>query len=255
MITLLTLMYTQVPRFLKLYLTEESYFSGWIDVYKLDLQYVWYSTQWVRGLDILKFHLFVLHNTDTISFTLFSSRFLRYNCLFRLHVLLDWSTLSLSGNKTHTQGDGRKLMGVWLRDKTISWKTHRRILETDEGIFPWEDRLQKLGKHADGIFGLCKRRLEMGLKLLVGTPSHGTTGHLQSSVRRPQDPSTTGVHNVCFQQVQDDMSKAWICLEGDRDLAGKIRVRALYSTHSWYPTGVVSAEDTTEIWESATAGL
>jgi hypothetical protein len=33
----------------------------------------------VRGLDILKLQLFVLHNTDTISFPLFSSRFLRYN--------------------------------------------------------------------------------------------------------------------------------------------------------------------------------
>jgi hypothetical protein len=33
----------------------------------------------VRGLDILKLQLFVLHNTDTISFPLFSTRFLRYN--------------------------------------------------------------------------------------------------------------------------------------------------------------------------------
>ena len=31
----------------------------------------------MRGLDILKLQLFVLHNTDTISFPLFSSRFLR----------------------------------------------------------------------------------------------------------------------------------------------------------------------------------
>jgi len=33
----------------------------------------------VRGLDILKLQLFVLHNTDTISFPLFTSRILRYN--------------------------------------------------------------------------------------------------------------------------------------------------------------------------------
>jgi hypothetical protein len=32
----------------------------------------------VRGLDILRLQLFVLHKTDTISFPLFSSRFLRY---------------------------------------------------------------------------------------------------------------------------------------------------------------------------------
>jgi hypothetical protein len=33
----------------------------------------------VRDLDILKIHLFVLHNTDTISSPLFRSRFVRYN--------------------------------------------------------------------------------------------------------------------------------------------------------------------------------
>ena len=36
----------------------------------------------MRGLDILKLHLFVLHNTSTISFPLFISRFLRYNKQF-----------------------------------------------------------------------------------------------------------------------------------------------------------------------------
>ena len=35
MITLLTLMYTQVPRFLQLYLKEVYDFFGGIDVYKL----------------------------------------------------------------------------------------------------------------------------------------------------------------------------------------------------------------------------
>ena len=33
----------------------------------------------MRGLDILKIQLFVLHNTDTVSETLSRSRFLRYN--------------------------------------------------------------------------------------------------------------------------------------------------------------------------------
>ena len=37
------------------------------------------QTQCVRNLDILKFHLFVLHDTDTFSFPLSNSRFLRYN--------------------------------------------------------------------------------------------------------------------------------------------------------------------------------
>jgi hypothetical protein len=33
----------------------------------------------VRDLDFFKVHLFVLHNTDTVSFPLSNSRFLRYN--------------------------------------------------------------------------------------------------------------------------------------------------------------------------------
>ncbi len=42
---------------------------------------VWCSTKCVRVFDILKLHLFVLHNTDTITFPLLISRFLRYNKL------------------------------------------------------------------------------------------------------------------------------------------------------------------------------
>ena len=48
---------------------------------------------------------------------------------------------------------------------------------------------------------------EVVLKLLGGKLAHGTTGNIQSSVQRLQTPVVTGVHNVCFQQVQDDMSK------------------------------------------------
>jgi hypothetical protein len=48
----------------------------------------------------------------------------------------------------------------------------------------------------------------MTLKLLDGRPGRGTTGHLQISVCRLQDPAATGSHNACFQQVQDGISKA-----------------------------------------------
>jgi hypothetical protein len=48
----------------------------------------------------------------------------------------------------------------------------------------------------------------MGLGLLGGKPARGTTGHLQSSVCRLQTPAATAAHNQCFQQVQEDMSKA-----------------------------------------------
>ena len=80
------------------------------------------------------------------------------------------------------QGEGRKTVVDWLRDKTISWKAQRRFLQTNEGVFPYEDRLQKWGKHPDGICELCKRCREMGLKLLDGRPARDNTGHLQNSV-------------------------------------------------------------------------
>ncbi len=106
------------------------------------------------------------------------------------------------------EGEVRKAMGDWLRDKTISWKARRRLLQTNAGTFPCEGRLQKWGKHPDGICGLCKHSREMGLKMLGDRPAHDTTGHLQSSVCRLQAPVATGAHNTCFQLVQDDMSKA-----------------------------------------------
>ena len=76
------------------------------------------------------------------------------------------------------EGEVRKAMDDWLRDKTVSWKAHRRLLQTNVVTFPSEDRLQKWGKHPDGIFGLCKRSREMVLELLGGRPARVTTGHL-----------------------------------------------------------------------------
>ena len=81
------------------------------------------------------------------------------------------------------EGEDRKVMVDWLRDKMISWKARRRLLQTNAGTFPCEGRLQKWGKHPDGTCGLCKRNREMGLKLLGVRPARG---HLQSSVCRLQ---------------------------------------------------------------------
>ena len=49
------------------------------------------------------------------------------------------------------QKEGRKALGDWLRDQTISWKARRRLLQTNAGTFPCEARLKKRGKHPDGI--------------------------------------------------------------------------------------------------------
>jgi hypothetical protein len=48
-------------------------------------------------------------------------------------------------------GEGRKTVGDWLRDKTTPWKARRRLLQTNAGVFPCESRLQKWVKYADGI--------------------------------------------------------------------------------------------------------
>ncbi len=53
------------------------------------------------------------------------------------------------------EGEGRKAMGDWLRDKTVSWKARRRLLQTNTVTSPCEGRLQKWGTHPDGIYGTC----------------------------------------------------------------------------------------------------
>ncbi len=41
------------------------------------------------------------------------------------------------------EGEGRKTVGDWIRDKTISWKVWRSLLQTNTGVSPSETRLQK----------------------------------------------------------------------------------------------------------------
>jgi hypothetical protein len=93
----------------------------------------------------------------------------------------------------------------------------------------------------------------MGLQLLGGTPARGTPGHLQSSVCRLQAPAATGVHNACFQQVQDDTSKArslnrdWeFVLKGTEISLGKFVTEYFKHSHL-IQTVVVSTEDTDKI--------
>ncbi len=149
------------------------------------------------------------------------------------------------------EGEGRKSVGDRLRDKTVSWKARRRLLQTNTGVFPCEDRLQRWGKHPDGICELCKRCRELGLKLLGGRPVRGTTGHLQRSVCLLQVPVVTGVHNVCFQRVQDDMYKVrtvcrdWEFVSKGTEIAlGKFVSEYFTPLTLDFRTGMVSTEDT-----------
>jgi hypothetical protein len=154
------------------------------------------------------------------------------------------------------EGEGRKAVGDWIRDKTISWKTRRRLLQTNTGVFPCEARLQKWDKHPDGICELCKRYREMGLKLLGGRPARGTTGHLQISVCRLQAPVATGAHNECFQRVQDDMNKTRsVCRDWEFVSKGTETSLGKFMSEYFTPltldsrSGVVSTKDTDEIWK------
>ena len=157
------------------------------------------------------------------------------------------------------EGEGRKAMGDWLHDKLIPWKARRRLLQTNSGTFPCESRLQKWGKHSDGICGLCKRCREMGLGLLGGKPARGTTGHLQSSACRLQAPAATGAHNQCFQQVQEDMSKArstckdWdFVSKGTEISVGRFLIEYFTPvTLGEQHQGALSDEDVAEVWLAA----
>jgi hypothetical protein len=157
------------------------------------------------------------------------------------------------------EGEGRKAMGDWLHDKLIPWKTRRRLLQTNSGTFPCESRLQKWGKHSDGICGLCKRCREMDLGLLGGKPARVTTGHLQNSVCRLQTPAVTGAHNQCFQQVQEDMNKAHsTCKDWDFVSKGTEISVGRFLIEYFTPVtlgeqhqGVLSDEDVVEVWLAA----
>ena len=127
---------------------------------------------------------------------------------------------------------------------------------TNSRAFPCESRLQKWGKHPDGIYGPFKRCREMGLGLLGGKPARGTTGHLQSSVCRLQAPAATGAHNTCLQQqVQKDMRKARsVCKEWDFVSKGtEISVGRFLSEYFTPLSWGSYFSDEAEVWVAAKA--
>ena len=78
-----------------------------------------------------------------------------------------------------------------------------------------------------------------------------TTGNLQSSVCRLEDPVATVDHNVCFQEVQDDMnktrsvSKEWEFVSKGTEISlGKFVLGHFTPLTLDIQTGVVSVEDT-----------
>ena len=84
--------------------------------------------------------------------------------------------------------------------------------------------------------------------------------HRASAEQRvsPQAPAATGAHNTCFQRVQDDMSKAksvgrdWEFVSKGTEISlGKFVSEYFTPLTLGLQTGVVSTEDTDEIWGAA----
>ena len=78
------------------------------------------------------------------------------------------------------------------------------------------------------------------------------------SVCRLQAPADTGAHNACFQRVQDDMSKARsVCRDWEFVSKGTEISLGKFVSEYFTPltldsrSGVVSTEDTDEIWKTA----
>jgi hypothetical protein len=91
-------------------------------------------------------------------------------------------TSTWTGDFLTREGEGHKTMGEWLRDKTISWKTHRRFLQTNAGTFPCESRLQKNGVTIQIIYAACASVVgRWTLSFLVTDPPEVPPAH---SVRR-----------------------------------------------------------------------
>jgi hypothetical protein len=160
------------------------------------------------------------------------------------------------------EGEGRKSVGDWLRDKTISWKARRRLLQTNAGVFPCKARLQKWGKqHAEGIFQLCNGAERWALSYwgedpLGAPPGICRAACVASKLQRLQGP-TMRVFNGCKIRVQDDMSKARsVCRDWDFVSKGTEISLGKFVSEYFTPltldtqSSVVSIEDTDEIWKA-----
>jgi hypothetical protein len=99
------------------------------------------------------------------------------------------------------EGEGRKAVGDCLRDKTISWKARRRLLQTNAGVFPCEARLTRPRHH------------RVSAEQCVPPPS-------PSGNRGPQRMLPTGTRR--YEQGSLGEQGLEICFRRNRDLAGEI---------------------------------
>jgi hypothetical protein len=102
------------------------------------------------------------------------------------------------------EDEGRKAVGDWLQDKLIPWKASRRLLRQTQEPFRASHASRNGARTRMGYVAF----LSDAERFLGENPARDNIGHLQSSVCRLQAPAATGSHDQCFQQVQEDMSKA-----------------------------------------------
>ena len=101
------------------------------------------------------------------------------------------------------RGESRECMGKWLRNKGVSWKARRRLLQANSNSFPCGTVLHRWKKRPNSACEICQQ--------LKG-PSGGATepeslGHIQSAYCLGQVDTARAAHNRCFEQLQHDLNK------------------------------------------------
>ena len=158
------------------------------------------------------------------------------------------------------EGEGRKTVGDWLRDKTISLKTRRRLLQTNADVFHVRE---ENGTNIQMGSANCAGAVESwSSNCWTEDPpvEHWASGHHWASAElcvTPPSSSGNRAHNAFFQLVQDDMNKArsvnknWEFVSKGTEISlGKFVSEYFTPLTIDSRSGVVSTEDIDEIWKA-----
>ena len=139
-----------------------------------------------------------------------------------------------------------------------SWKARRRFLQTRSEKFPCEVRLQS-GVSTRMEYSVYANGAERcPLHFWVGNPLEIPRNTCRAS--SADSPAVTGVHNTCFQQVQEDIHKSrsvckkWYFVSRDTELSvGKFLTKYFtpLTTSEEQHIGIVSDEDAVDVWAVA----
>jgi hypothetical protein len=127
------------------------------------------------------------------------------------------------------EGEGREVVGEWLRDKTVPWQVQRRLMQVMTNSFPCGTHLHRMGLRRTNEYTLCQRawrQREDDEHDGCGRSDLETLGHIQSARCTLQARGDTSVYHHCWQQVQWEIaeaspeSKGWafLTLEGEQSM-------------------------------------